>query len=260
MPPTIDAVALRARLAPTMARPGRPMPSDAIILDTMFAQGKLTALSARLRAAREAAEVVLDMNWEQARIFDGAGFLMVYAYLYDLWRVGSSLPGETGDQMKQSAGMQFVYALDLIRLDGVKCADISAAGHRQDQLFGQNRALIAYIRTLPRDRRMTLGTVSLAIESATASLRQNDDVLCSGGLDDISEGLKAQGDRPLEQVPNPPGMIGKTYNVPSAPGYTPKFIAGEVWRVRQSAIRQSLPAFLTRFLTTADDPSPSAGK
>lgn len=247
--PQLDSAALRARLAPSMARPDRPMPKDSGDLDAMVARKDWTSLSVRLRGAQAAADVMLDMNWEQTTLFNGGGFLIAYSYLNDLWRVGSALPGEAGEEMKQSAGMIFLYALDLIRLDGAKCADVSAPGHRQDQLIAQNSALIAYVRALPRPRRMTLGTISLAVEAATAVVRKDDDVLCSGGLDEIGAGLRAQGNRPLNQVPTPPGGMGRTYSVPRAPDYTPRFVGADRWRPKQVAIRASLPGYLTGLLT-----------
>lgn len=251
--PQLDGAVIRARLAPTWAQPGRTFPKDAADLDAMLAQKDVGRLTARLRAANKADEVLLDLNWEQTQLFNGAGFIIAYAYMVDLWRLGSVLPGPNGDQMKQTAAMLFLYSVDLVTLDGPRCADPSAPGHRQDQLFMQNKALIDYIRSLPRATRMTLGTVSLDVELATAAVRSNDDVLCSGGLAQITQGLKAQGDKPLPQVPNAPGTFGKTYIVPLAPGYKPEFNNTNVWQPKQMAARQKLPENLTRLLTLPTD-------
>ena len=257
--PQLDSAALHARLAPTMAAPNRPMPEDAGELDTLLRQDKLGALSNRLRTASTAQAILQDMDWEQAQILDGAGFIISYAYLFDLWRLGSALPGEKGNELKQSAGMMFLYNLDLITLDGLKCEDATAPAHRRDQLFSQNPALIAYMRSLPRATRMTFGTISLGIEAATAPLRKDDPVLCSGGLAQMSQSLQAQAGKPLQQVPNAPGAVGKTYAVPPAPGYQPRFTPEAEWRAKQAVARQKLAPSLTRLLTLpSDTPAPAA--
>lgn len=251
--PQADSVILRARLASVMAPPGRPLPPDVSELDAMFERNDMIALTARLRDAQQAPEIFMDMNWLQAKLYNGAGFLMAYAYMHDLWRLGSAIPGDTGEEMKQSASMIFVYSLVLISIDGLKCADVTAPAGRQNQLFSQNQPLMAYMRTLPRTTRMTLGTMALQMEVATATVRKNDCVLCSGGLAQIKEGLEAQGQSPLTQVPNAPGTLGKTFEVPAAPGYTPQFVDEGVWAAKQAAARLELPASLTRFLTLPSD-------
>jgi len=258
--PQADSATLRARLAPQMALPGRPMPADAGDLDAMLQRKDFGRLAERLRAARQAQAIQLDLNWEQTKLYDGAGFLIAYAYMHDLWRLGFALPSSSGEGLKQAAGMMFLYSLALVELDGPKCADATAPGHRADQLISQNQPILAYVRTLPRTTRMQMGTIALGIEAATGPVRKNDEVLCGDGLTAISEGLKSNGSKPLQQLPNAPGTIGKTYAVPPAPGYRPQFVGEDVWRPKQAAARQSLPATLTKLLTLPGDtqPTPSA--
>jgi hypothetical protein len=254
--PQLDGAALHAKLAAAMARPGRTMPADMTALDTMLHQHDWTHLAARLHAQRNASQMLADMDWEQTHIYDGAGFLIAYSYMIDLWHLGSSLPPESGAGLQQTAAMMFLYSLDLTALDGPKCADVTAPGHRSDQLFGQNRALVSYIMTLPRAKRMEIGSISLSIEAATAALRSDDGVLCSGGMTEIEQGLKAHGTKPLPQVPHAPGMYGKTYAVPPAPGYLPQFVPEGVWRPKQAAARASMAMTLTRMLTVPADSQP----
>lgn len=220
----------------------------------MLQSGDHMRLTERLRSAQTAREIDLDMNWEQAKLYDGAGFIIAYAYMHDLWRFGAALPAESGDGLKQSAAMMFLYSFDLITVDGPQCDDATAPIHRRDQLFTENRAIADYLRTLPRAYRMQIGTISLGVETATAHVRKNDDVLCSGGLAELSEGLKAQGTKALQQVPNVPGTYGKTYAVPPAPGYQPKFLDERAWRPKQATARQALPLSLTRLLSLPTDP------
>jgi len=251
--PSLDAATLRARLVNVMDPAGRALPADAANLDRMVREREFIKLVDRLHATRDPAGIVLDFNWEQARVFQGAGFLVVYAYLDGLWRAGNALPGDSGEGLKGTAAMMLLYDASLIAVDGTRCADPSAPEHRRDQLFAQNRPLLDYLRGLPVAARMNYGSIALDIESATAGVRQPDYVLCSGGLDEIGAGLAAQGKRPLRQMPNAPASIGKTYAVPAAPGFVPKFVEAKIWQPKQVAARQALPAELTRLLTTAVD-------
>ena len=241
-----------------MAPPGRALPSDAAELDRLLLVGD-PALPARLRARSTGAEVATDLNWESSRLYDGAGFLAAYAYMNDLWRLGSASDGATGEGLKGSAAMAFLYAFDLVAVDGVKCADPSAPAHRTDQLIGQNPEIVRYIHGLPLAARVQIADISLAIELATADLRRDDAVLCSGGLAQIRQGLAAQGDKPLALVPNSRGTVGRTYAVPAAPGYRPQFAAPDVWRPRQEAARRALPNTLDRVLADAPATPTHAG-
>jgi hypothetical protein len=234
------------------------MPADANDLDAMLQKGDLAGLVNRLRSAGSAQEIDLNMNWEQAKLYNGAGFIVAYSYMHDLWRLGSGLPATSGDQLKESAGMMFLYTFDLIVADGPKCADLSAASHRRDQLFTQNRPIFDHLRAAPVASKMRMGTVSLSIEAATAQVRTDDGILCSGGLDEMSEGLKAQGAKPLQPVPNASGTFGKTYAVPPAPGYKPKFVDEKIWRLKQATARQELPAALTRLLSVSTISQPAS--
>jgi hypothetical protein len=42
----------------------------------MRARQDLAVLMSRIRSASTAREITLDLNWEKARILDGAGFIM----------------------------------------------------------------------------------------------------------------------------------------------------------------------------------------
>ncbi|WP_217429808.1 hypothetical protein, partial [Sphingomonas bacterium] len=242
---------LRARLSRAIV--GQPMPTDVAALDAMVARDDGAALSRRLAGVSDGAQAELDLNWERDRLFNGAGFLVAFAYMTDLWRVGTALPGRQGDQIKQSAALYFVYAIDLVRLDGVRCADATAPEHRRRQLFAQNQPLVAFLRGLPRSTRMTIGSLSLAWESATATRRRDDPVLCADGMESMTAGLKAAGDAPLRHVPNAPGTFGRTYAVPPAPGYRPRFVPAAQSMAEQADRRRALPAYLTSFLTVPGD-------
>ena len=68
---------------------------------------------------------VLD-GFGQAKLYDGAGFIVAFAYMNDLWRLGAALPPASGDGLKRSATMMFLYSFALITVDGPQCADPTA--------------------------------------------------------------------------------------------------------------------------------------
>ncbi len=231
-PPKEDVASLRERLEPTMNPAHRPLPRDVAALDRWMAAGADGPLVDRLRAVKDGDAIVLDMNWEQSRIFDGAGLTVVLAYANTLWRVAAAVPEEDGRELKDSAALYSLYALHLVSLDGVKCADDSAPDNRFTQVLAQAQPMLAYLRLLSRADRMNVGSLSLALERATAALRPNDATICSGGLAQYGQDQAAGG--------------AKT-------AYVPGFKDADVWRPDQDKRRQALPPELTRFLTTPDD-------
>jgi TonB family protein len=223
------------------------MPADNVDLDSMLLTGKYAALAQRLRSVATSDEVERDINWEDAKIYNGGGFFVSLAYVYDAWRVGNAQNDDIGEIRKGRAALAFMYALDLVRIDGTKCADPSAPGHRADQLIFANAPVLKYLRGQSQASRFNTASISLALEKATADLRVPDKFLCSGGLAQMSDSIRAQGDEPLPTIAMP-GYVGKTVLVPEDPAFKPQFVDESVWRVKQLDARDKAPAFLTSFL------------
>ncbi len=248
--------AARAELRQLMQEhPGEAMPDNRAALDTALAQDQ-GALLKMLASQKDPTQVYLDLNWERARIYDGAGFTVSLAYMLDLWRVAPALPadsatvhGDTPDSLRQTAVAFALYNVALVEIDGTRCADPSAPSHRIDQLIQYGAPIFAYGRNVSDSDKATLVRVAVHVERATASVRTDDPVLCSGGLAQIQQGLAANGGKPLPQT-TVPGVVGKTETVPDAPGYKPQFVAPEVYQPRQRALRATLPSALQTLLAT----------
>ncbi len=245
----------RAELQALMQEhPGEPMPANRAELDAALAQNPGTILKLLL-SQKDPTQVYLDLNWERSRIYDGAGFAVSLAYMMDLWRVAPALPadpskahGDTADGLRQTAVAFALYNVALVQLDGTRCADSSAPSHRIDQLIQYGAPIFAYGRAMSADDRATAVRVATHVERATASVRTDDPVLCSGGLAEIRQGLTANGGKPLPQT-TVPGVVGKTETVPDAPGYRPEFVAPAVWQPKQQELRAQLDTGLTALLT-----------
>jgi hypothetical protein len=141
--------------------------------------------------------------------------------------------------------------MELIQVDGVKCQDQSAPGHRLDQLIFGFRPIFQYAATLPDQERVSIIRAVLKLEQVTLPLRRDDEFLCRGGMSDMAAALKRQGDKPLPKSPPQPGQIGESVEVPADPDYRPQFVAKDVWLPKQEAMRAKMPERLAQILETA---------
>ncbi len=254
--PTEDVEHSRARLATSWARSGQPMPADQEQLDQMVRETRFVDLAKRLQSADTVDAVHLDLNWEQARIFAGGGFLLALNYTHDLWRSGISAPPPVSDELKRAAGMMLIYTFSLVEIDGTQCGDPTAPRHRIEQLAQQGRPILAYVKSLPRDQRMKLGTAALTVEAATAPVRGKDEVLCRDGLQQMMANSKALGDNPAPEMPCPPGVIGTCKSIPDDPNFRVPFLPARQWKPKQTEVREKMPTALTQMLA---DPNGAAG-
>ncbi|MFI4935031.1 MAG: hypothetical protein ACHP7N_10460 [Caulobacterales bacterium] len=285
--PTAIALALTTAAAHAAADPGAPvttearapaqaapaaqggveMPANMAELDAALAGKDYAGLSRLHDQITNGDDLILYMNWEQAHVFDGAGLFLSLSYMNDLWGLASVLPERSPeeahavDEMKQTALFMGLYAYELIVLDGARCADGTAPGHRLDQLLGDHAATFSYVAAMAEGRRAQMVDAVQKLEAHTAPRRQNDDVLCGGGMASMiaSLGAAAKSGAAPREVPNRPGMIGKTYELPAAPGHQALFVAPDAWRPAQEKLRAAMPARLAELMTThpaAPTPAP----
>ena len=210
--------------------PSLPMPADKDQLDDMVRQGRIPDLTRRLASIRTGQELEQDLNWERAAMLKGGGVDVPLAYLQDLWRGGVSEPPPAGDDVKQTAGMILLYVLAVIEVDGTQCGDQTAPNSHFVQLVAQGQPILAYMKTIPAPRRMSVGTIALWLEAATALVRSTDETLCRGGAEETAAGANA-----------------------AAPGYKPRILSPDDWKPKRAEIRARMPAVLTRLLHAEGD-------
>jgi len=243
-----------------VAQAHAPMPADVAALDAALKSNDYATINRIHAAIKSGDELVLFMNWEQVRSFGGDGFYVSYIYMSDLWGMASSLPTGTTEQMdeivqlKRSAVLVGLFSYELVVLDGAKCSDPTAAGHRMDQLM--TNPAWSYVDQIPEDlrRKMIEGVVRL--ETYSAAKRANDSVLCTGGMTQMIASLAAQaaaGKQP-QPVPNAPGMIGKTYAVPPAP-VANIYVDQSVWQPKQDKLRAAMPGQLASLMKLSKPPA-----
>jgi hypothetical protein len=236
-------------LPPGLAKTPQPqLPANAAELDALLRQKKYLELRQALLRTNRADEVMLNINWEKSKLMGGASAFINFVYAHDLWRVAASLPGGQAAGLKETAVLMLLYAYELIAIDGLKCQDVSAPAHRRDQLLTLYPQTWKHIADLSDDRIAAVVRTALAMENSIAPMRGDDDFLCRDGLDETQEALARNGDKPLAELPTPPGQFGRTKVVPSNPDYKPKFLPKEIWTTKQAEVRAAMPRQLSQLV------------
>jgi hypothetical protein len=108
--------------------PTSTLPSDSA-LDALLATRDWHGLATALSQPPDAASLPRALNWLQAKVNDGAGFMIALAYTRDLWMAGNAM--NVSDPLKDlrvTAGMMALYAYELVVIDGAggELAEIQA--------------------------------------------------------------------------------------------------------------------------------------
>jgi hypothetical protein len=221
------------------------LPSDEQ-LDALLAARKWDELADALSNVTGSEARLRSINWLKAKIEAGGGFPLVIFYARDLWNAGQSNPIADPDKdPRVTAGFMILYAYVLILVDGAKCADNSAPGHRLDQLFEIDAPILKFILAKPKKLKDKIINGVVGFEKATAPSRQDDDVLCRGGLDEIMAGLQ---EGTTHKETTPAGQVGQSYAVQPPAGYAPRFLPPKEYLPLQAKERAGLKADLTQAL------------
>jgi hypothetical protein len=246
IPPHVDAGEKPSDPTKSETRPGAAsLPSDEQ-LDALLAARNWDGLVTAFEGVRSDESLVRALDWLDARINSGGGSLLGFLYTRFLWDLRS--PQNVNDPDKDPrlrAGLMVLYTLQLIIIDGTKCADQSAPGHRIDQLLADYGPVIQYLKTKRAKLKAKVIDAAIALEKRTAPLRKDDDLLCRGGLEEMMAGIEAGR---TNQVPTPPDQIGKTIVVDPPPDYAPKFVAPETYKPMQAKARSEIRSDLLKML------------
>ncbi len=72
-----------------------------------------------------------------------------------------------------------LYAYELIQIDGAKCEDRSAPGHRLDQLIAGRADALRYMKSLPSEVKQKIVDAAITLEKLTSPGRKDDEVILS---------------------------------------------------------------------------------
>ena len=221
----------------------RSMPSDAE-LDALWAARKWDDLGGALSNPDSAATFSRGMDWLHTRLDAGGGLMLGLLYARDLWIVGKSQNvADPAKDMRMTAGMITLHTYEIILIDGSKCEDSSAPGHRLEQLLSARRGTLAYLKQQSPEWKATVVNVAIAFENKTAKLRRDDDLICRGGLEEYRVGLE-RGTQHERQLPSSEGYVGKTVDVRPPPDWVPNFVPPAVYQPLQEQERRDMRATL----------------
>ena len=121
--PLVSATAQDTSAAATAAS---PTDGD---LDTLLEARDWNRLGAAL-LPHDLASMRRVLDWLHVKLDNGAGFMVAYAYMRNLWVTGNALKDP-----RVTAAMIALYAYELILIDGAKCDDRTAPRNRAHQLL-----------------------------------------------------------------------------------------------------------------------------
>jgi hypothetical protein len=234
----LQAAALFAVLSASAQTQSQPtaavhaLPSDAE-LDGLLAARKWNDLGAALSNLDNPVSFARSMDWLHSRLDRGGGMLLGLLYARDLWATGKSQAvADPAEDMRVTAGMITLYTFELIAIDGAKCEDKSAPGHRVEQLFAARRETLAFLKQLPHEWKDNVVKIAIALEKKTADLRGEDDLICRGGLEEYQAALEH----------------GKTVDAQLPAGWAPKFAAPSVYQPLQTRVRAEMQSTLLKVI------------
>ncbi len=229
---------------PARAQWAAPQPVAAR-LDALFAAKNWNALGYVLGHPGSQQNVGPTMEWLKARIDGGGPYFFAMAYARNLTMAADQAANTpAGVRWREAAAFYTLYQYALIAVDGTRCHDPTAPSHRVEQLIQYGRSNLQFVATLPESARAALVDRAVALEQKTARLRGDDEVLCSGGMEQMQAGL-AGGTQ--HAMPAPPGGYGKTVGVEPPTGSKPAFLPPQAYAPAQAEMRAGLRARLLQF-------------
>lgn len=207
-------------------------------LEQALAERRYQDFTLSLLAEKGSYNLVRTATWMRERILAGEGAFMVGVYASTLWRVAG--PPPQAHSIRETAAIMVVYLNSMILLDGLKCADRSAASERLQVVTTELRPILEFLRGLPEERRTFILDTAFRIEEQLASQRRDDDWVCRAGLQAMISAMKRG--QPAQEVPTPMGSVGKTVQVQPDPDYAPAFRERSEWEAEQTAQRPKVQA------------------
>lgn len=168
---------------------------------------------------KDAREMGAALEWLRARVLlDQSDARYSFAYAFNLFRTR-----DQGGDYRTEAIHFFLHGKIAIRIDGARCANASAPANKILGLESQLKELEAFTQTMPPRAFWIARLMAVALEDFVGP-RERQEWLCSGGLTAV------QDFRDLQEVPTPPGGIGRTFVID---GSKAEFIEDAEWRKRR---------------------------
>ncbi len=253
-PPTSPKIeAMREQLGDTVLKqPGVQMPDNKAELDAALARKDWPTLSAAVMGVASQDAATKMANWERYQVYRGGGYNTIFMYVHTMSTMAASYEraaqanpalAQTAQGLRMGALSQLIYLHAAIAVDGERCDDHTAPIAQRDRILAVSIPLIQAARTLDEDARRTALLAALEQEKLIAPVRDYDQDLCRGGLDEMAAALEKNGDKATSPIASP-GSPGKTFEVAPAPGWSPALSDPATWEARRQKVRDGLATLL----------------
>ena len=223
--------------------PAKPLPSD-VDLDTLVTTKNWDELSSSLAPAHQGDDFFRKLRWLREQVYAGGGLLLTLAYVRSLWTLSGVAKETESAVLRQDTMLMTLYAFELVLIDGSKCEDPSAPGRHIDQLRARLGTVLEFTRRQPSAVRLDIVARAIALEGQTAPIRDDDEMICRGGLAELQAALERG-----QQRPGQLGMLGKSTTVTPPPDWTPKFVTPDIYRPMQAKARSGMRENLIKFIS-----------
>lgn len=235
-----------------LSRPGVEMPANKAELDAALARKDWPLISTAVMGVASQDEATKMANWERYQVYRGGGYNVAFMYVHTLATMAASYErgaqanpalAETARGLRMGALSQLIYLHAVIAVDGERCGDHTAPIAQRDRILAVGAQLLQDSRTLDEDARRTALLAALEQEQLTTHVRDYDEDLCRGGMDEIAAALKKNGDKATSATSRP-GLPGTTIEIQPDAAWTPALSDPATWETRRRKVREGLAATL----------------
>ncbi len=159
-----------------MAAQGGKVPASAQQLEDMLLRDQYNDLSTAFAAITAPDEILLLINWQEAKVLSGGGAFLALEYANTLERAARAFPTGVAD-FRESGATYLVYAYALTATDGAACEN-PGGPQAFAVTIAQASTLWRYIAEMSPDHAGFLIESALGMEKALADKRNGDRHLC----------------------------------------------------------------------------------
>ncbi|PVM90444.1 hypothetical protein DDF62_09335 [Caulobacter radicis] len=246
-----------------LKRPGVQMPDNKAELDGALARKDWPTLSAAVMGVASQDAATKMANWERYQVYRGGGYNTIFMYVHTMSTMAASYEraaqanpalAQTAQGLRMGALSQLIYLHAVIAVDGERCGDHTAPIAQRDRILAVSVPLIQAARTLDQDARRTALLAALEQETLIAPVRDYDQDLCRGGMDEIAAALEKNGDKATRSTSRP-GVPGTTIEVQPDAAWTPALSDPASWEARRQKVRETLASRLAPLAGLAAAPA-----
>src|SRR6185312_15825588 len=180
-------------------------------------------------------------SWLKVKTDLGGSFIFPFLYARNLWLVGDGArqAGRDSDKAKDlrdMAAIMGLYAVALVHMDGMACADATAPSRWLTSLAQSDiGGALRYWSGAPAEFKDHAVRLAVGLEAVTARRRKAEDPLvCSGGMAEMDAAMRAG---TIGEGKTVPGHLGEVREVKPPAGWKPSFLPADVYVSKQDKER-----------------------